>query len=73
MSKLPSHVVSLVFYCHKCKSSNIVLNPQESVDWSASQTVEDTGSKGKFTMTVNCPSCGKDVDVELKKWDTTSD
>lgn len=71
--KVPAHVVSLVFYCDKCKSSNLVVNPDKCLEWQSSQAVEDGGSKGEFTMIVVCPSCEKDVTVKLKKWDTTEE
>lgn len=71
--KVPAHVVSLVFYCDKCKTSNLVTNLNQTVEYESTHLVDDEGSKGEFLMVVTCPSCGKDVSVKLKKWNTTND
>lgn len=65
---MPPHLVSVMLYCHRCKTPTTVLRPQDSIEWSISQKVDGDSVEGKLVMVARCPTCQKDIEISLKEW-----
>lgn len=68
MSKMPPHIVSLIFYCHRCKTPNTLLSPDKNIEWQVTQVVEGDEANGALMAIIKCPKCQKDIEITVKKW-----
>jgi len=73
MSKQPPHIISMMIYCHRCKSTRTLLKPQDNVEWKARSVIDGDESRGELVMAATCPECQKEIEINLNTWNTLED
>jgi hypothetical protein len=64
MAKLPPHVVSMMVYCHRCKTTQHVLQPEKKLAYCLEPANEDINDM-QLKLSFQCPACQTKLKIVL--------